>query len=277
MSRSPGAGAASPRPVEADARALREGLFGPGSVTWRVHSDPVYPLAMLRALVLQVLHTSGMAVVFATARRVDDPWDRLHHILQVSGTFSFGDPAEAAIMGARERSVRTQVRGMTDDGGSFAGDDAAVGLWLHACQVSSALEVTRRAGLELSDAACSQYLREQVRAAAVLGLEPEDVPSSRAALTRCLRSYRAQLRVGLESRSFLNAIIAPQLPGPMLATQRYRPSWAAVAGLTFPTLPAWARSLYGAPSPDTPSALSQSATTVALHALRDSLFGQLAH
>ena len=275
MSRSLGATAGEVRTSSDPHRQpLRDGLFGPGSVTWRVHSDPVYPLAMLRALVLQVLHLPGVAVVFATARRVDDPWDRLHHALQVSGTISFGDAAEAAIMGARERSVRLQVRGVADDGVEFAGDDPEVGLWMHACQVSSAVEVTRRAGLDLSDAEIGAYLREQVRAAALFGLEPERVPSSRAELTRCLRSTRPQLRIGHESRSFLNSIITPSLPGAMLATQRYRPRWAAVAALCVPTLPAWARSLYGPPSPDTPAALSQAATTVALHELRDSLLRQ---
>lgn len=243
-------------------------------MTWRVHSDPAYPLAMLRALVMQVLYEPGMAVVFATAHRVDDPWDRLRHALKVCATLTFGDAAEAAIMGARERSVRAQVRGALHDGTAFTGSDPQVGLWLHACLVSSALDVTGRAGLDLDDAACGRYLREQARAAVVLGLEPDDVPASRAALRRSLRSVRPRLRVGHEARSFVNAVIDPGLPEAMLATQRLRPGWAPVAGLAFPALPGWARALYGPPPPATPAALSQAATTVALHSLRDSLLGR---
>jgi uncharacterized protein (DUF2236 family) len=248
-----------------------DGLFGPGSVTWRVHCDPVYPVAMLRALVMQALNLGGLAVVLATGRRSDDPWERLHHALQISGTLSFGDVAQAAIAGARERAVRTQVRGRLDDGRPFRGDDPDVLLWMHTCHVSSALEVTRRAGLELSDAACDEYLREQVRAAAVLGLEPDRVPASRGALARTLRAARPRLRVSYGARTFLNSVIAPDLPAPMLTTQRYRPTWAAVAGLVFPTLPGWARTIYGNPTRNSAAALSQPATTVALHALRDSM------
>ncbi|MFI7588448.1 oxygenase MpaB family protein [Spongisporangium articulatum] len=265
------AGEVRPAPGDLAGTTARDGLFGPGSVTWRVHSDPTYPLAVLRALMMQVLHVPAMSVVFATARRLDDPWERLHHSVQVLGTMTFGDAAEAAIMGARERSVRMQVTGSLPDGRHFRGDDVDVLRWLHACQVDSALEVTARCGLELSDASCNQYLREQARAAAVTGLEPEEVPRSRAELLRALKADRSQLRVTREAREFMQEIVSPALPAAMLAAQRNRPSWAPIAGLVFPTLPHWARSLYGPPPEGSPAALSPSAATIALHTLRDSL------
>lgn len=278
MSRGLGAASAGGARRERDetfAAAQHAGLFGPGSVTWRVHSDPVYPVAMLRALVMQVLSAPAMAVVFATAPRVDDPWERLRSALKVCSTLTFGDAAEAAIMGARERAVRAQVRGVLADGTRFTGTDPEVGRWLHVCQVSSALDVTRRAGLELGDAAASQYLREQARAAAVLGLDPDEVPASQAELLRCLRTGRSRLKVGHEARSFLTAIVDPGLPSAMLSAQRFRPAWAPVAGLAFPALPGWARAMYGPPPPDTTAAFSPAATTVALHTLRDSMLGRI--
>jgi hypothetical protein len=76
------------------------------------------------------------------------------------------------------------------------------------------------------------------------------------------------------SRAFLEAIIAPGLPELMTLTQRNRPPWAPVAGLAFGTLPAWARRMYSSPPITGPAALSPSATTLALHSLRDSLSGR---
>jgi hypothetical protein len=73
------------------------------------------------------------------------------------------------------------------------------------------------------------------------------------------------------ARAFIGAIVAPALPELMALTQRNRPSWAPVAGLAFGALPTWARSLYRSTPLSGPAALSQSATTVALHTLRDSL------
>ena len=47
--------------------------------------------------------------------------------------------------------------------------------------------------------------------------------------------------------------------------------WAPVAGLAFAALPSWARTLYDLPFRTGAAALTPSATTVALHSLRESL------
>jgi uncharacterized protein (DUF2236 family) len=250
------------------------GLFGPETVTWRVHSDPLIGIAALRSLALRVLHPEGLANVFATAQRVDDPWDRLTGTLRNLGVLTFGSSAEAVVLGARLRSVLMQVNGVTGQGEPFRGDDPEMLRWMHCCQVSSFVEVTRRGGLDLTDAEHEQYIREQVRSAAIWGLEPDEVPASRRDLTRYFRSVRKQLRMTAPARAFIGAIVTPAMPDLMALTQRNRPSWAPVAGLAFGALPTWARSLYRTPPSSGPAALSQSATTVALHSLRDSLRGR---
>ncbi len=253
------------------------GLFGPESVTWRVHADPLIGLAVLRSLVLRVLHPEGLASVFATARRVDDPWERLAWTQRYLGVLTFGDSAEAAMAGARLRSVLMQVTGTASDGSWFRGDDPELLVWQHACQVQSFLEVTHRGGLDLSPAEQEAYLREQVRTAALYGLEPDEVPRSLSELTRYFRRVRPQLRMSHAARSFIGAIVAPTMPELMQLAQRDRPAWAPVAGLAYPTLPAWARRLYGTAPTDGPAALTQPATTVALHSLRDSLRSHTDH
>lgn len=250
------------------------GIFGPETVTWRIHSDPLIGLATLRSLALRSLHPEGLTSIFATARRVDDPWDRLTWASRHLGVITFGSSAEAAIASARMRAVLMQVQGVTANGNEYRGDDPDLLLWLHCCQVASLIEVTRRGGLELSDDEHETYIREQLRMAALWGLEPDQVPSTRNDLTRYFRSVRPRLRMTSTARAFIGAIVAPALPELMALTQRNRPSWAPVAGLAFPALPGWARRLYSSPPSSGPAALSQSATTVALHTLRDSLRGR---
>jgi uncharacterized protein (DUF2236 family) len=262
------------KPVtEADLTSHR-GLFGPGTITWRIHSDPLIGLATLRSLALRVLHPQGMSGVFATARRVDDPWDRLTWTLRQLGVTTFGSGAEVAVAGARMRAVLMQVGGVDDNGQEYRGDDPDLLLWLHCCQVASFVEVTRRGGLALTDAEHETYIREQQRMAAVLGLEPNEVPGNRRELARYFRTARPRLRMTATGRAFIGAIVAPTMPDLMALTQRNRPAWAPVAGLAFGTLPSWARRLYSSPPSSGPAALSASATTIALHSLRDSLSGR---
>lgn len=251
------------------------GLFGPGTVTWRVHSDPLVGLAALRSLMMRVLHPEGLGAVFATARRVDDPWDRLSSTLRNLGVTTFGNGSEVAVASARMRAVLMQVSGVTDNGELFRGDDPDLLLWLHCCQVSALAEVTRRGGLPLTDGEHETYVREQQRMAVFWGLEPDEVPGSRRELTRYFRSVRPRLRMTPTARAFIGAVISPALPDLMALTQRNRPPWAPVAGLAYGSLPGWARRLYSSPPTTGPAALSQSAVTVALHSLRDSLSGRV--
>jgi len=250
------------------------GLFGPETVTWRIHADPLIGLAALRSLALRVLHPEGLSAVFATARRVDDPWERLTWTLRHLGVTTFGNGAEVAVTAARMRAVLMQVSGVTANGEPYRGDDPDLLVWLHCCQVSSFVEVTRRGGLQLSDAEHETYLREQQRSATLWGLEPDEVPANRRELARYFRAVRPRLRMTAPARAFIDAVIAPALPELMTLPQTNRPAWAPVAGLAFGSLPNWARRLYSSPPSTGPAALGSSATTVALHTLRDSLSGR---
>jgi uncharacterized protein (DUF2236 family) len=246
------------------------GLFGPHSVTWRLHADPLLGVAALSSLALRCLHPAGVAGVLATTRDGDEPWDRLARNLRYVGVATFGDAVEAFMAAARLRSVYAQVEGVAH-GGRYRGDDPDLLLWMHCCQTSSFLEIVRRGGLGLSPEQQDAYIEEQVRLATLLGLEPDDVPTDRAGLGRYLHQMRPRLSLTPGARRFVAAVVTPPLPGVMSMLSRSRPPWAPVAGLAFAALPSWARKLYDLPFRTGPAALSPAATTVALHSLRESL------
>jgi uncharacterized protein (DUF2236 family) len=250
------------------------GLFGPGSVTWRVHADPLMGVAGLRALLLQALHPLAMAVVSEHSRFREDTWGRLRDTADYVGVTTFGTSSEALTAGARVRAVHAALSG-TDPRTSadYRADDEVLLLWVHCCLVDSFLDVVRRGGLPLTDADADRYVAEQVRAAALVGLEPDVVPATRAALAEHLERTRADLAVTPAAREAAAYVVAPPLhPAVALATPA-RPAWAGVAGIAFAALPGWARRMYALPELPGAAGLTDAAATLALRTLKAGLSG----
>ncbi len=71
------------------------GLFGPGSVTWKVHEEPILIVAGLRSLYLQALHPRAMAGVAQNSNYRTDAWGRLVRTATYVATTVYGTTAEA--------------------------------------------------------------------------------------------------------------------------------------------------------------------------------------
>ncbi|TMC07458.1 MAG: DUF2236 domain-containing protein, partial [Chloroflexi bacterium] len=69
------------------------GLFGPGSIVWRVHRDRSFPLAGMRALMVQALHPLAMAGVAQHSDWQRDPFGRLAATSGYVLTVTYGDVA----------------------------------------------------------------------------------------------------------------------------------------------------------------------------------------
>src|SRR4051794_24159805 len=113
-------GAAPGRPCDAGgvtSAAPDAGLFGPDSVTWRVHADPVMALGGLRALLLQAVHPLAMAGVAAHSSFRDDPWGRFLRTAEYVGVVTYGTVAEAERAAARIRGLHRRVSGIEPESG----------------------------------------------------------------------------------------------------------------------------------------------------------------
>ncbi|HEX3004240.1 MAG TPA: oxygenase MpaB family protein [Angustibacter sp.] len=228
------------------------GLFGPSTQTWRLHSEPLLGLAILRGLLLGALHPANPAAS-------DDVWLRLSRAVEVVGAITFGTPGQALAVAARER-IEQSMRGL---------DDLAA--WHHCCQVDSVVEVLRRSGVALDDEQADRYVAEQVSSATLLGLEPDEVPTDLVGVQDVLREMRPDLGASTDARADIGEVVAPSVLVDRIPVPR--PPWAAVAGLAYAALPSWARRLYAMPGLPGAAALHGAATTVALHTLRSSLRG----
>ncbi len=246
----------------------RAGLFGPDSVTWRVHSDPLLIVGGIRALLMQALHPLALAGVVEHSGFREDPWGRLGRTAEFVATLSYGTRSDALKAAARVRGAHRGLIGIEPDSGMpYQVDDPALLLWVHCCEVDSFLSTARRSGAELSDADADGYLCEQVRAAELVGIPARDVPADRADLAAYFTDMAPMLRASAEAKRALRFLLAPPMPTWVRVLTPARPAWGGLATLSFALLPPWARRMYRMPGLTTTDA----AATAGVRALRTSL------
>lgn len=234
------------------------GLFGPDSVSWRVHREPVLWLAGIRALYLQALHPRAVAGVVQNSDIRRDCWPRLMRTAEYVGTVVYGTTEQAERAGRRVRRIHDRLRAHdTVTGEEFRVDDPQLLRWIHVTEVESFVSTARRARIGLSDDDIDRYYTEQTRAAALVGLDPDTVPASAAAVEEFYGTIRPELRLTREAREVARFLTVPPMPTKVLAIGR--PAWLGLATTAMALLPRWARRLYrlpGLPTTDVAASLT---------------------
>jgi uncharacterized protein (DUF2236 family) len=223
------------------------GLFGPGSVSWRLHAEPILLIGGLRALYLQALHPVAMAGVTQNSDYRSDTWGRLHRTGDYIATVIYGTTEQAEAAGRRVRAIHRRLRGVNPETGDFFRiDEPHLLRWIHVTEVESFLTTATRAGLRLTPEEIDRYYTEQRRAAQLLGLDPLTVPGTAGEVARYYEQLRPELRLTRDSANTAVFLAAPPLPN-RLAFTPVRLALAAAAALAVGLLPPWARRLYGLP------------------------------
>jgi uncharacterized protein (DUF2236 family) len=242
------------------------GLFGPDSVTWRVHTDPVLAVAGFYALAVQSLHPPTMWGTYQNSSLFDrqQAFARLMRTGDFVAVRTFGSTAEVDQIGRRVRKIHTRLRGHNPDTGEeFRVDEPENLLWVHCGEIIAYLRVAQRAGILVTDAEADAYVDEQRRAAAVVGLDPAGVPGSVAELDAYFQRMLPLLRLTEEARAGFRIWANAPVPLWLAPLKVVYPTLAALA---FALLPGWARGLYGLPPWEYP--LLDAPATAALRALR---------
>ncbi|MDJ0344152.1 oxygenase MpaB family protein [Streptomyces sp. H10-C2] len=224
------------------------GLFGPGSVTWQLHADPVMWVAGVRALYLQALHPRAVRAVMQNSDFKKDAWGRLLRTADFVGTITYGTSLQAERAGARVRGIHRRL-GADDPrtGERFGVDDPELLLWVHCAEIDSYLQIASRSGLPLTGAQADAYVDEQRTAARLVGLDPDAVPDSALALAEYFEKIRPELAAAEDAQAVYEFLRAPPVPWPLLPARAAL--WGRVAGLAYAALPPFAQELYGRPGP----------------------------
>jgi uncharacterized protein (DUF2236 family) len=218
-----------------------EGIFGPDSVAWRLHADPVMLVGGLRALLVQALEPRAMAAVDQHSRFREDPWGRLERTTSFVMSTTYGDTAAAEAAAARVRAVHMRIHGVDPVTSlPYSGSDPDLLLWIHAVEVESFILAYRTYAGGLSRAEADRYVVEMGRVAEMVELPAAMVPQSEGEVREYLRSVRG-LCITPAARDGLRVILFP----PMHLA--YRPLWAIPTTAAIAILPSYARRMYRLP------------------------------
>lgn len=225
------------RPVDYDHPAGDPGLFGPGSVTWRIHADFAGMLSGgLCALMLQCLHPLALAGVWDHSNFRNDLVGRLRRTTQFVAGTSYAGHAEAQRLIDRVRGIHARVAGSTPDGRGYRADDPGLLTWVHVTEAWSFLAGYRRYGRAVPAAAADRYFDETRRVAEALGAR--DVPASESEVMAYFRGVQPELEYDERSREVLAVLDRIVLPVPVAGISRrlflgagraLLPPWAGAA------------------------------------------------
>jgi uncharacterized protein (DUF2236 family) len=234
------------------------GLFGPGSVTWKLHSEPILLLGGIRSLYLQALHPRAVTAVAQNSDYRADPWGRLLRTSSYVATVVWGTTADAELAASRVRRMHSQMSAVDPRTGErFRIDEPGLLRWVHVAEIESFLNTAVRAGVRLTPEEVDGYYAEQLRAAELMGLDPGTVPATAADVAAYYEEVRPELHLtkdGADAALLLTVPPVPQVGGPQVGGRVLRlgltlgPARWAYSGLAATAvglLPRWARRMYG--------------------------------
>jgi uncharacterized protein (DUF2236 family) len=215
------------------------GLFGPDSVTWRVHGHPSAIIGGFSSLMLQALHPLVMAGVAEHSSYKEDPLGRLGRTASFVGGTTYGSTEVAEAMIATVKAVHRHVRGIAPDGRPYVATDPELVTWVHVAEMGSILWAHRRyhprpvRGTDLD-----RYFEETAVVAEKLG--GTGIPRSRAEVRDYFHDIRGELVADTQAIEALAFIMQPMGRDPVA-----RGVSNVIIQASLDLLPAWARSLYG--------------------------------
>jgi uncharacterized protein (DUF2236 family) len=160
------------------------GLFGPGSITWRVEREAALFLAAGRALMLQLAHPWIAAAVGANSRAMTDPVGRFHRTFSVMFSMVFGTLDQALGAARRLHQRHSAIAGTLDQaagpypkGAAYCASELAALRWVAATLTDSALLAHDLLLPPLTGEERERYYAESKLFAALFGIPPTSMPS----------------------------------------------------------------------------------------------------
>lgn len=218
------------------------GYFGPDSVSWRLFSDPSSKLGGVAAILLQALNPHMMRLFDAVSTTDADPQGRAERTARYIDTTIFGDKAHADAAATSVQRMHAHAN-WTDPatGETLRADTPAWLEWTHNTVTWGVLRGADEFGPELSMAEQDAFVREQLIAAELAGIDASTIPATRFELDAYIEEQRHWMSLCLPAAELSRALRKPQFKGNPVAV------WTGIViqdGILY-LLPDWARLLYG--------------------------------
>jgi uncharacterized protein (DUF2236 family) len=205
--------------VTVDGRAEAAGLFGPGSISWRLDRELIVLAGGSCALLLQAAHPSVAAGVAQHSTYASDPFGRLMRTLDSSFSVVFGTRSEAEATLRRVNAIHTAVRGRREDGAAYSALDPEALLWVHATLIDTAVRVFDRFVAPLTGDDRQRYHEESAPVGVALGIPSDTMPATFAELREWMDAMIAsgRVRVTPDARRIARTVLYPTRFPPRLA------------------------------------------------------------
>ena len=217
------------------------GLFGPGSVSWRIDREVLVLAGGSCALLMQTAHPVVAAGVAQHSTYATDPFGRLFRTLTSSYDVIFGRRSQADAAIRRLNAIHAAVRGRIPDSGEpYTAQDPEALLWVHATLADTALRVYSRFVAPLTPLDEQAYHVECRRVAELLGVPPRDLPPTITELREWMSQMIAsgRVRVTPAALDIARTVLYPSRFPPRLA-------WDAAHLVSLSVLPPELRRQYG--------------------------------
>lgn len=217
------------------------GLFGPGSLAWRIDREVMVLAGGSCALLMQAAHPVVASGVFEHSTYATDPFGRLRRTLSTSFDVVFGTRSRAEAAIRRVNGIHRAVRGQrTDEATSYTALDPEALLWVHATLIDTALRVYGRFVAPLSAAEEQAYHAEAAPIAERLGVPPSMLPPTIVELRAWMADMvdDGRVRVTPAAREIARTVLYPTSWLPAVA-------WEAAHLVSIATLPDAVRRQYG--------------------------------
>ena len=202
-----------PEFVKRMARPGDTGLFGPGSVVWRVHGSTTTLIGGLRALILQTLQPSALAGVTRHSRFREDPIGRLQNTARFVTVATYASTQQVVEECELIQRVHRAVRGVDPFAGPYDASDPVLLRYVHLSLVDSFLATYQAySGDPLTADEADRYVQEMNRLAPLLGFAAIQLPTSVPEMRGMLTPDAAGLAVSGSTVETLRFLMDPPLP-----------------------------------------------------------------
>lgn len=233
--------------LRAAVRDPRAGLYGPGSVSWRVNREGIVMLGGGRAALLQLAHPYVAHGVDQHSATRTDPIGRFQRTFANVFAMVFGDLDHAIESARRVHRIHSQIRGaIREDVGAYqrghryhANDPAAL-FWVQATLVDTAIQVYELTVAKLSTAEKERYYEESRLFGWLFGIPDSAVPEGWSRFQEYMRDMMASdtITVGAVALELKEFLLKP--PGRIQA-----PAFAWLEVFTAGLLPPRLRAQFG--------------------------------
>lgn len=214
--------ASRPRlPIKLETAPKDDGVFGTGSVTWRIMAAPATGVGIGTAVLMQMLLPGVVRMINQSSTFKSDPGLRGRLTMEYGATTTYGDTEAAERAGEMLRNIHAHKTAIDPESGEeYRADRPDLLLWVQETIVWGAIHACRRWGPKLSAADEDRFVNEQRTAARLVGIDPEIAPrtvaeldayfdkmSSRLAYTPDAKVVVKDLALDAKPSSFLKSML----------------------------------------------------------------------